>query len=116
MKMGRIAALVAALLLGSVIVTVVRASPWHVPHLQGVSGAQRGTPTLPHFHSMLTNTDGGYWHAIPTVEPGAAHFADRDRNHDRWRHGDIRYFHHYDWYAWHNGYWYNGWYGPRFGW
>jgi len=121
MKIGRITAYSTSLLLGLSAAMAVSAHPWHVPHPHAPSVPTPSVHPLPtpHFH---TPSGGGFWHAVPVVAPGAAHFAGRDWDHDHdhwhhdWGHGDIRYFHHYDWYAWHNGYWYDGWYGPRFGW
>ena len=60
----------------------------------------------------------GYWHGIPPAAPHGAYFAAGGPGHyvHYWGHGDIRYFHDRDFYAWHGGYWHHSWYGGRFGW
>ncbi len=61
---------------------------------------------------------GGYWRGIPPAAPHGAYFAGGHPGHyvHYWGHGDIRYFHDRDFYAWHGGYWNHAWYGGRFGW
>ena len=119
MDIRRFAAISVSLLLGFGVATVASAHPWHTPKVPVSSDGHAPAPPLPgsRFHGV---PGGGYWHAIPVVAPHAGHFAARNPYggywHHDWGHGDIRFFHHYDWYAWHNGYWYDGWYGPRFGW
>ncbi len=61
---------------------------------------------------------GGYWRGIPPAAPHGAYFAAGRPGHfvHYWGHGDIRYFHQRDFYAWNGGYWHHAWYGGRFGW
>ena len=60
----------------------------------------------------------GYWRGIPPAAPHGAYFAAGRPGHyvHYWGHGDIRYFHQRDFYAWNGGYWRHSWYGGRFGW
>ncbi|HEY4126845.1 MAG TPA: hypothetical protein VGN70_02230 [Gammaproteobacteria bacterium] len=69
-----------------------------------------GHATAPH--------GNGYWRGIPPAAPHGAYFAAGRPGHyvHYWGHGDIRYFHQRDFYAWHGGYWHHAWYGGRFGW
>ena len=130
MNTRRFAAFSASLLLGLSVATVANANPWHKPHVPVSSDGHASAPSVPGTHSHGAPPGGGLWHAIPVAAPHAGQFAsgndhwhhdgdhdwDHHGGHHDWGHGDIHFFHHYDWYAWHNGYWHHGWYGPRFGW
>jgi hypothetical protein len=69
-------------------------------------------------HAAPPPHGGGYWHGIPPAAPHGAYSAAGRPGHyvHYWGHGDIRYFHDRDFYAWHGGYWHHAWYGGRFGW
>ncbi|HEX4299866.1 MAG TPA: hypothetical protein VH327_03260 [Gammaproteobacteria bacterium] len=84
----------------------------HAPPPGGHASAPGGHAPMPPPHG------GGYWRAIPPAAPHGAYFAAGRPGHFRhdWGHGDIRYFHDRDFYAWHGGYWHHSWYGGRFGW
>jgi hypothetical protein len=84
-------------------------SAGHAPHVSGPHGTGHVPGPIPH--------GGGYWHGSPPPPHGAYFAAGRPGQYQHyWGHGDIRYFHDRDFYAWHQGYWHHAWYGGRFGW
>jgi hypothetical protein len=91
-------------------------------HAAPPAGHAPGPAPAPHGgdygHAAPPRHGGGYWHGIPPAAPHGAYFAAGrpGRYVHYWGHGDIRYFHDRDFYAWHVGYWHHAWYGGRFGW
>jgi hypothetical protein len=121
---------VAILALGMSLAASARADGSH--HFHAIGSAAGGAE---HEHApagpkpSTPPSGGGRWHNIPPAAGHGSQFGGDDHHwghdgdhdwdhhwHHDWGYGDIRYFHHYDWYAWNGGYWHHGWYGPRFGW
>jgi len=120
MKSGAKSRLSALLLCGGLAVSAAAsASHDHFRNVAPAAGhAAQGAAHAPAPVRGPMPHGGGYWRGIPPAAPHGAYFAAGRPGHyfHDWGHGDIRYFHDRDFYAWHGGYWHHAWYGGRFGW
>ena len=120
MKSAAKSSLSALLLCGGLAVSAAAsASHDHFKNVAPAAGhAAQGAVPAPAPEPRPLRHGGGYWRGLPPAAPHGAYFAAGRPPHyvHYWGHGDIRYFHDRDFYAWHGGYWHHAWYGGRFGW